>query len=109
MMRLLSSLVLFVLLTLLAEDTISAHATAQDCTAIEFSQLFDPQHDSSFPQNCDSCHHRDSAHFGHCSFLLISPLLGHTVSFDSHIHFSQYSFSLKINDASTFLRPPIQS
>lgn len=108
-MKCVSGIILFVLFALLAEDAISAHATAQDSSATMVSLFSEGYHRHTPQQNCESSSHRDSSHFGHCSFLLLTPLAATT----EHILFVQkftgYFFSLKTNTTSSLLRPPIKA
>lgn len=108
-MKCVSGVILFVLFALVAEDAVSAHATAQDNSATLVSLFSDIHHDHTPVQNCESTSHRDSSHFGHCSFLLLTPL-AETLECSILVQKSTwYFFSLKTNKASSLLRPPIKS
>lgn len=95
---------------MIAEDTYAAHASSADTTSIEWSDLFHDHHsqnNSTAP--CDAGSHRDSSHFGHCSFLLIHPMTSHHAQFLLTAHQTLYFFSLKMGDPQLFLKPPIKA
>lgn len=104
-MRLIICGLLFVFFSMLLEDALFAHAGAADLSPCQQEQDLGEFHHGPFPP--DSSHHRDVTHFGHCSFLLISPLSDSLFVILPGVSATPYVFSLKVRFVEPFIRPPI--
>ncbi len=104
-MKLIVGALLFVFFSMFVEDALFAHAGAADLSPCQQEQDLGESHHGPLP--LDSSHHRDVMHFGHCSFLLITPFVDTLLTILPEPSATPYVFSLKIRFVEPSMRPPI--